>query len=102
MGDRKAPTPVPLGAVKPKPPPAPPRMTKHEEVRAIADARLPSGHCLATHDCGAVADDTTGWRGAYFAEREVFCTRPFGHIDGIHVARAVDGRVLRVWTEGER
>ena len=78
-------------------------MTQDEKVRAIADARLPSCHRLATHDdCGAVADDPTGWRGAYFAEREVFCTRPFGHIDGIHVARAVDGRVLRVWTEGER
>jgi hypothetical protein len=69
--------------------------------QAVADARLPNGYALATGaQCGVSAVDPTGWRGSYFAEREVLCTRPPSHLDGLHVARGSDGRVLRIWDEG--
>ncbi len=75
-------------------------MNLADKQRSIADARLPSSNMFERLCCEASADPT-GWIGKRFSERECFCTRPF-HLDGVHVARAMDGSILSIWEESAK
>lgn len=73
-----------------------------EKRSAVRDARRHhQATAQATLDalCFVSTADPTGWISRFFAEREVFCSRPFGHMDGIHVAVGSDGTVLHVWED---
>ena len=58
-------------------------------------------YCGHDPHCMASWPDPTGWIGSRFAEREVNCTKPSGHIDGIHEARDTGGRVICRWEESQ-
>lgn len=71
-------------------------ISRADRIDACRTALLPTSN-LADR-CSVSTADPTGWIGRWFAERECFCTRLF-HCDGVHVARAMDGKILYVWEE---